>query len=183
MIDGQQRITTISIIILASLKHLQSLILKGIDSENNLKREKVLRESYIGYIDPITLKSKSKLTLNKHNDHFYQTYIAVNAEHVPARNLKASEHLIRKSYFWYASKIEGRFGYEETNGQNVTAFVDSLVDKLFFTVITVTDELNTFKVFETLNARGVKLSSTDLLKNIFFQSLVVTIHMTQFWMI
>ena len=31
VIDGQQRITTISIIILASLKHLQSLILKGID--------------------------------------------------------------------------------------------------------------------------------------------------------
>ncbi len=38
----------------------------------------------------------------------------------------------------------------------------------FFTVITVTDELNAFKVFETLNACGVRLSSTDLLKNYLF---------------
>ena len=76
VIDGQQRITTISIIILSALNHLRILISKGIDSENNIRREKVLRESYIGYIDPITLKSKSKLTLNKHNDRFYQTYIA-----------------------------------------------------------------------------------------------------------
>lgn len=35
-------------------------------------------------------------------------------------------------------------------------------------MITVTDELNAFKVFETLNARGVRLSSTDLLKNYLF---------------
>lgn len=32
----------------------------------------------------------------------------------------------------------------------------------------VTDELNAFKVVETLNARGVRLSSTDLLKNYLF---------------
>ena len=38
----------------------------------------------------------------------------------------------------------------------------------FFTVITVGDELNAYKVFETLNARGVQLSSSDLLKNYLF---------------
>src|SRR5690606_33392024 len=42
------------------------------------------------------------------------------------------------------------------------------VDKLFFTVIKVSDQLNAFKVFETLNARGVQLSSSDLLKNYLF---------------
>ncbi|MFA0335268.1 MULTISPECIES: DUF262 domain-containing protein [unclassified Vibrio] len=171
VIDGQQRITTISIIILSALNHLQSLIKKDLDSENNLKRENVLRESYIGYIDPITLRSRSKLTLNKHNDRFYQTYIAVNSEYIPARNLKASEHLLRKAYHWYSNKIETRFGFTKESGQEVTAFIDSLVDKLFFTVISVTDELNAFKVFETLNARGVKLSSTDLLKNYLFSVL------------
>ncbi|MEC8749073.1 MAG: DUF262 domain-containing protein, partial [Pseudomonadota bacterium] len=102
VIDGQQRITTISIIILSALNHLQNLIKKDLDSNNNLQRAKVLRESYIGYIDPITLRSRSKLTLNKHNDRFYQTYIAVNSERIPARNLKASEHLLRKAYNWYS---------------------------------------------------------------------------------
>ena len=32
----------------------------------------------------------------------------------------------------------------------------------------MTDELNAFKVFEPLNARGVRLSATDLLKNFLF---------------
>ncbi len=35
-------------------------------------------------------------------------------------------------------------------------------------MITVTDELNAFRVFETLNARGVRLSASDLLKNYLF---------------
>jgi uncharacterized protein with ParB-like and HNH nuclease domain len=34
-----------------------------------------------------------------------------------------------------------------------------------FTTIFIGDELNAYKVFETLNARGVRLSSADLLKN------------------
>lgn len=38
-------------------------------------------------------------------------------------------------------------------------------------MITVTDELNAYKVFETLNARGVRLSATDLLKNYLFSVL------------
>jgi hypothetical protein len=59
----------------------------------------------------------------------------------------------------------------ETSGKSLTSFLDALVDKLFFTVITVTDELNAFKVFETLNARGVRLSASDLLKNYLFSLL------------
>ena len=42
----------------------------------------------------------------------------------------------------------------DASGKKLAAFLDGLVDKLFFTVITVTDELNAFKVFETLNAQG-----------------------------
>ncbi|CAM3825011.1 DUF262 domain-containing protein [Vibrio aquimaris] len=168
VIDGQQRITTISIIVLSSLLHLEKLIAKDIDAENNREREKVLRSSYIGYKDPISLRVRSKLTLNNQNNNYYQSYLATNASHLPARNLKPSEHLLRKAYLWYVSKIEARFGFEQDSGEKVTAFIDSLVDKLFFTVISVTNELNAFKVFETLNARGVRLSSTDLLKNYIF---------------
>lgn len=49
--------------------------------------------------------------------------------------------------------------------------IEDVSDRLFFTVITVTDELNAYKVFETLNARGVRLSATDLLKNYLFSVL------------
>ena len=46
-----------------------------------------------------------------------------------------------------------------------------ICNKLFFTVITLDNELNAFKVFETLNARGLQLSETDLVKNYIFNFL------------
>ncbi|SJM95692.1 conserved hypothetical protein [Crenothrix polyspora] len=39
---------------------------------------------------------------------------------------------------------------------------------MIFTKIVVQDDLNAYKVFETLNARGVQLSTPDLLKNYIF---------------
>lgn len=55
-----------------------------------------------------------------------------------------------------------------TTAEELVRFLDTFANNIFFTVITVTDDLNAFKVFETLNARGVQLSSSDLLKNYIF---------------
>lgn len=167
LIDGQQRITTISLLILAGLAHLEALAASGLDSENNRKRKEQLQNSYIGYVDPVSLVPQAKLKLNRHNDRFYQTYL-IPLEKLPQRGLNASEHQLRKAFVWLRDQIQGRMGKDADSGQRLAAFIDRLVDKLFFTVITVNDELNAFKVFETLNARGVRLSATDLLKNYLF---------------
>lgn len=167
IIDGQQRVTTISIMILAGLAYLNELVAADLDAKNNQLRQQQLRNSYIGYIDPVTLIPRSKLELNRHNNRFYQTYL-IPLERIPRRGLNTSEHQLRKAFGWFKERLGARFGRQTESGQNFTAFIDALVDKLFFTVITVTDELNAFKVFETLNARGVRLSATDLLKNYLF---------------
>jgi hypothetical protein len=130
----------------------------------NRQRLEQLRNSYIGYLDPVTLVPRSKLQLNRHNNDYYQNYL-VPLEKLPQRRLRASEHLLRQAFDWFKGSITHHCGQD---GIAVARFVDNVVDKLFFTVITVTDELNAFKVFETLNARGVRLSATDLLKNYLF---------------
>ncbi|MGB3297724.1 MAG: DUF262 domain-containing HNH endonuclease family protein [Phormidesmis sp.] len=167
IIDGQQRMTTLSVMILAGLAHLDDLINAGLDADNNRRRKEQLQNSYIGYLDPVTLVPQSKLELNRHNNRFYQTYL-VPLEHMPSRGLNTSEHQLRKAFGWFKDRIKARVGAQPSSGKNFAEFIDTLVDRLFFTVITVTDELNAFKVFETLNARGVRLSSTDLLKNYLF---------------
>lgn len=167
IIDGQQRLTTISVMILAGLSYLQDLVAAGQDADNNTRRKEQLQNSYIGYVDPVTLVPRSKLELNRHNNRFYQTYL-VPLEAMPQRGLHASEHQLRKAFNWFKERFAQRFGRAVDSGQRFAAMLDDLVDKLFFTVITVTDELNAFKVFETLNARGVRLSATDLLKNYLF---------------
>ncbi len=165
IIDGQQRLTTLSLIILATLKQLQNLVNNDNDSANNQRRLDQLRNSYIGFLDPVTLIPQSKLALNRNNDRYYQNYL-VPLEKLPKRGLKASEHQLRKAFEWFVQVLQEK--YENHGGTELARFIDVIADKLFFTVITVTDELNAYKVFETLNARGVRLSSTDLLKNYLF---------------
>jgi hypothetical protein len=167
IIDGQQRMTTLSILVLAGLSYLNDLMSAGLDAADNGRRKEQLQNSYIGFVDPVSLVPQSKLSLNRHNNRFYQTYL-VPLERLPRRGLNASEHQLRKAFNWFKDRLKSRLGTQPNSGKNFAAFIDALVDKLFFTVITVTDELNAFKVFETLNARGVRLSSTDLLKNYLF---------------
>lgn len=65
IIDGQQRLTTLSIIVLGVLSNIQRLINAGEDPENNKRRQDQLRNSLIGYLDPVTLIARSKLNLNR----------------------------------------------------------------------------------------------------------------------
>jgi uncharacterized protein with ParB-like and HNH nuclease domain len=163
IIDGQQRLTTMSLLILSTLKCLKELGDSGIEAENNLKRKDSLLNSYIGYVDPVTLISNNKLKLNRNSDDYYKQHLVLLKE-LPLRNTNSSEKQMRECFNWYYDRIKKEFN----TGESLAAFIDNIVDKLFFTVIEVTDQLNAFKVFETLNARGVQLSSADLLKNYLF---------------
>ena len=163
IIDGQQRLTTMSLLILSTLKCLKELVDSGIEAENNLKRKNSLLNSYIEYADPVTLISNNKLKLNRNSDDYYKQHLVLLKE-LPLRNTNASEKHMRECFNWYYDRIKKEFN----TGESLAAFIDNIVDKLFFTVIEVTNQLNAFKVFETLNARGVQLSSADLLKNYLF---------------
>jgi hypothetical protein len=171
VIDGQQRLTTLSILVLGVLHNLQQLIAKDIDVENTQKRIDGLRQAYIGYLDTVTLVPRSKLSLNRNNETFYQTYLVPLAQNIPSRRIKASERRLGAALEWFKSKLAAYIKDQPNPGQRLAELVDKLSDRLVFTVITVTNELNAYTVFETLNARGVKLSTTDLLKNYLFSVL------------
>ena len=163
IIDGQQRLTTLSILDLAVLKCLKDLIDNNIDADNNQKRSDALRNSYIGYIDPVTLIANNKLRLNRNSDDYYRQYLVLLKD-LPLRNINSSERHMRECFNWFYEKVKKDF----STGEALAAFIDNLADKLFFTRISVSDDFNAFRVFETLNARGVQLSAADLLKNYLF---------------
>lgn len=171
VIDGQQRLTTVSLIVLAILKNMQRLVDAGNDADANRQRIDQIRQTYVGYLDPVTLVARPKLTLNRNNNSYYQDYL-VPLGHLPQRGFRASEHLLRKAFEWFDRRVADWLKTSAGNeGRRLAQLVEDMSDRLFFTVITVTDELNAYKVFETLNARGVRLSATDLLKNYLFSVL------------
>jgi hypothetical protein len=172
VIDGQQRLTTLSLVVLAAMRLLKRA---GTDADtvaSNQRRLDQLRATYIGYLDPVTLTSRNKLSLNRHNDGYYADYLVPLSEHLPQRGFPPSTHAMRKGFEWFERKLREHLkAVGGDPGRAIAHFVEAMSDRLFFTVITVSDELNAYKVFETLNARGVRLSATDLLKNYLFSVL------------
>lgn len=160
IIDGQQRLTTISIIILTALKRLHENIDNGVDVEDNKTRIEEIRRKYIGSLDTVSLNTHNRLTLNRNND---STFRALSALQEPSiRHIKKTNKTMVDANSFFYKKIGQR------SGKELAEFIEGLTEGLLFTEITVTNDLNAYNVFETLNARGVQLSTADLLKNYLF---------------
>jgi uncharacterized protein with ParB-like and HNH nuclease domain len=173
IIDGQQRLTTLSLIAIAVIKRLQELSEQGIESEQNHERINILRRTYLGDKDPKSLLYSSKLFLNANNDNFYQSYILQLRVPPNQHRLSDTDKLLwSASQYFYNHLKSDKF----IDGETLTGFLtEQVARKLLFIQINVENELSAYTVFETLNARGVQLSSTDLLKNYLF-SLVKSQH-------
>ncbi len=100
IIDGQQRMTTLSILVLSAMRLLDEQVRRGLDADNNRERMDVLRRTYIGQKDAVTLMVSPKLTLNRNNNDYYRDHLA-SLGSMPARNIKATEHLMRKATDWF----------------------------------------------------------------------------------
>ena len=168
VIDGQQRFSTLTLIVLAVIHQLSLLIQRGIDPDNNRERVSLLQKKFIGDKDPGSLTYSSKLKLNENNDSFFQSNLLVFRPPTNVHALQDSNRLIWQAYTFFTEKVSGRFqGIDQ--GETIANFLNRLVsEKLMFIQIVVEDELSAYTVFETLNSRGVGLTATDLLKNYLF---------------
>lgn len=168
VIDGQQRLATLSIIAITCIKTIQSFIDQDIDVDENKERVDLLMRQYIGSKDPASLRYSSKLFLNEHNDPFYQSTLLQFRQPLNYRKLSDSEKLMWDAFTYFEGKIDERFALKK-KGEDIADFLsNTIAEKLLFIQIIVDDELNAYTVFETLNSRGIELTSTDLLKNYLF---------------
>jgi uncharacterized protein with ParB-like and HNH nuclease domain len=82
IIDGQQRIATLSIIILVIIARLKELAESGVGSDDNNERARVLRSNFIGAKQAGSLLETSKLTLNRNDEDFFQgTLVQISPTH------------------------------------------------------------------------------------------------------
>ncbi len=168
IIDGQQRLATLSLLVIAALHCLRELIDAKVDAADNQKRADNLRSVFLGAEHPVTLLTSPKLKLNSANHRFYEgTLLAMNTP-VSVRSLPAAERLLWQGMKYFQGKLKELF-VSQPDGAGLASFVYDLVgSKLLFIQILVQDELSAYTVFETLNARGMELTSADLLKNYLF---------------
>ena len=161
VIDGQQRLVTLSLLILSTMRHIQRLVDNDEDAGKNQERLQEITGRYIGSKDIVSLRVSSRLTLNRNNGRFYKD-ICSNLRPPQSRSITATNHLLRRAFEFFCDKNMGN------SGEEIGEFINKFSSRLIFTKIVVQDSLNAYKVFETLNARGVQLSTPDLLKNHIF---------------
>lgn len=157
IVDGQQRITTLCLLALATTECIE---------KEDIKKEILNRYLYVKDIPDLI--PRSRLILNQINAPFYQ-------QHLLERKFKKSvsrEHLsnraMHRAFLYFRNQIQEKFGKEGAD-EKISQFFDRQVgDGLLFTVLNVQNYESAFTIFETLNARGVELSSPDLVKNHLF---------------
>ena len=165
VIDGQQRLTTFSIIVLAAMAQLQFLIEKGIEGDKNRERINIYNSIYITGKDAETFHEYHKLVLNRHNKSHFRS-LAHRLQDITERNLIQTNRRLNNAFLFFRKRID----FE--SGEEIAALLNDMADGLTFTTISVADEMNAFIVFETLNARGIHLSTSDLLKNYLLSCMV-----------
>lgn len=158
IIDGQQRLITLSLVALAAIKNIQNLAEAGQEAAQNAERVKVLTAQFVGAKNPVSLRVDSKLYLNRNNGANFKS-ICSNLVVPNRRGLTATNALLNDAFKFFLAKSMGG------TGEEIAKFVQQVAVGMVFTKIVVHDDLNAYKVFETLNARGVQLSTPDLLKN------------------
>lgn len=165
VIDGQQRLCSLSLFALAAVALLEARAAAGFDQSDNRERSRLLRDGFLGTKDAGSLRYRSKLSLNRNDDTFYQgTLLQLHAPVAPAR-LGDSNRLLWEAFQYFKKRLEERFPAPE-QGASLARFVNEVVAlRLLFIRVLVDDDLSAYTVFETLNARGLDLTASDLLKN------------------
>ena len=166
IIDGQQRLTTVTLIIIAALYQLKELVENKDHPEDNQRRLEALQRSYIGALNPVSLTVENKLQLNRNNQSYFKTYLA-SLQKPRVSRIKRSEKQLADACRFFQDKFKA----VKWSGDKIAGFIEAMASRLLFTTIRVGSEVNAYRVFETLNARGVQLSTPDLLKNFIFSAI------------
>ena len=168
VIDGQQRLATLTLLALAVVRRLEDLSRQDIEPAMNRERADALLGRFVQEKDVGSLLETSRLSLNETDDGFFKDYLVQRRDPHNPRGLPRSNALMWKCYRYFLDKLsdpESPYG----DGKIVASLLSETVSRqLLFILISVEDDLNAYTVFETLNARGVALTPTDLIKNYLF---------------
>ncbi len=166
LIDGQQRVTTISILM---------CVLRNLAKERGDEQlAQTISQKYLGSLNLRTRKTESKLILNERNNQFYQENIVESRtisflrELSKKKNIDKSNKLIIDAYLLLYQRIEKRMQKFGDSVEVLIELEECIRDQLVSILISVADEANSYLIFETLNDRGLELSVADLLKNYLF---------------
>ena len=161
VVDGQQRLTTASILIAAIRDFLWQ---KG--------HEKIadsLEERFLMTKDIWQQETRPRITLSTYDNDFFLKQILVKiTSPSPPKPLRESHERLQKAKEKTFAFIEN-FANSVSNWlERLKGLVEFITHKVRVILVIVPSQTNAYVIFETLNDRGKDLSASDLLKNYLF---------------
>lgn len=170
MIDGQQRLTTISIVLKSIEWCFRQLIKQGINVDDSKERATYI--SRLIYDKNIYDLSKvvNKIRMNDTNNEVYSRYIMKDIDINSDEITSESNRLLLSCYIYFKQVISSTC-LNEDGTLNQVKLLDyyTYISKNIDIVEIMADNYDdAYVIFETMNDRGVVLSPADLLKNYLF---------------
>ena len=168
IVDGQQRTCT-SVILLSVLNDFFKIESRTNKNDQINQIIQTINVSYLG----VTWKKEFKLVLSNSDNEFFRSYIQLGLHNSITRNLRPSEKRIKEAYVFFQNKIEQKLENINSNDKRfeiLLTLFQNFIEK-FSVLYFESDDLNeAYIIFETLNARGKELETSDLLKNHLFRN-------------
>lgn len=155
IVDGQQRLATISLFFIAVRDLFKEI------GEN--RKADIIEKKYLIDERLREEETQQRITLNSIDNEFYLKALIEKHNIDPTRD---SHNRLSESYKYLIKFVKNK--YESEGIDHVLDLIDFIDKKLLITIVKVSDDVNAFTVFETLNDRGLVLSQTDLIKNYLF---------------
>jgi hypothetical protein len=161
IIDGQQRLTT------------ASLLLLGIRNEffrrRDLSRGEVIERDYAIAVDLKSGKTGPRLLLNPDDFVHYEAVINSHGLGAAYATDSSTQSRIAKAMVFLDERVKQEAKEAGPNwSDTLFRWVDFVEHQVRVITVTVPSEADAFLIFETLNARGRALTVADLLKNYLF---------------
>ncbi|MEZ5142217.1 MAG: DUF262 domain-containing protein [Acidimicrobiales bacterium] len=158
VVDGQQRLTTIVILLDALFDRLEA---RG-DGDTPGNRRRLLTATVAGVPRP-------KLQLGPDLRHFWEHAILGEGPVVEGSGMAAEERLVRATSFFreHIATIEADAEAPGDATANLRALAGKVIGSLHFTLYVADDDAEVGVIFETLNQRGKQLTELEKAKNYF----------------
>ena len=170
IIDGQQRTLT-SVILMRALSYvLSDLIKNAADGDDTEEANQILSEINNTYIGNAR-KKRFVIHAGETNSTYFEDNILKAFPSKDKKEKSKSNELIRTGFWYFVDWIEKDISTKSDFDNKIKALAD-IYDRFSeaFTILYVesTELSEAYVIFETLNARGRDLETSDLLKNYIF---------------
>jgi hypothetical protein len=161
VVDGQQRLATTALLLAAIRDHLRKqndeMLVQSIDNE---------------FLTGIARRERArvpKLKLNVDDNDLFKAIVTGDGTGLPAATRPSHERLIKayREAEKHVRKIVGPFDTKD-HGDVLERWVSFIESQALAVLLKVPDDADAYKMFETLNDRGLRTSQVDLVKNYLF---------------